>query len=134
MLNAATAIKTRASGAPLAPVERDTIPKIFFGGIDRYGRADALQHKENGAWHPLSHRELESRVAALAAGLAESGIRAGDRVAILAENRPEWAITDYAALGMGAIDVPLYPTLPAAQIEYILKDCGAAAVFVSTAG
>ncbi|HYW06543.1 MAG TPA: long-chain fatty acid--CoA ligase, partial [Longimicrobium sp.] len=56
----------------------------------------------------------------------------GDRVALLSENRPEWAIADYAITGMGAVDVPVYPTLPANQIAYILKDSGARAILVST--
>ena len=59
--------------------------------------------------------------------------RRGDRVAILSENRPEWAITDYACLAARCTDVPIYPTLPARQAEYILRDSGAVAVFVSTA-
>ncbi|HET7232811.1 MAG TPA: long-chain fatty acid--CoA ligase [Longimicrobium sp.] len=128
----ATAIRTRSTPVPLAPVERDTILKIFLGAVDRYGRADAMQYKAGGAWHKISHAEMECRVAALAAALTAAGVRAGDRVALLSENRPEWAITDYAALGLGAIDVPLYPTLPANQAHFILKDCGAAAVFAST--
>lgn len=128
----AGAIRTRSTLVPLAPVERDTILKIFLGAVDRYQRADALQYKAGGAWHSISHAELESRVAAVAAAMTAAGVRAGDRVAILSENRPEWAITDYAALGLGAIDVPLYPTLPANQAHFILKDCGAKAVFVST--
>ncbi|HET6228645.1 MAG TPA: long-chain fatty acid--CoA ligase [Longimicrobiaceae bacterium] len=116
---------------PLRPVERDTIPKIFLGGVDRFRRPDALAYKTGGEWKPIAHREVEERVTRLAAALAASGIVAGDRVAILSENRPEWAITDYAVTGMGAIDVPIYPTLPANQIAYILNDCGAKAVFVS---
>jgi long-chain acyl-CoA synthetase len=64
--------------------------------------------------------------------LLDLGIRAGDRVAILSENRPEWAISDYACLAARCADVPVYPTLPAKQIEYILRDSGAVAIFVST--
>ena len=60
-------------------------------------------------------------------------MRPGDRVAILSENRPEWAIADYACLAARCADVPIYPTLPAKQVEYILRDSGAVAVFVSTA-
>ncbi len=60
-------------------------------------------------------------------------MRDGDRVAILSENRPEWAITDYACLTARATDVPIYPTLPARQVEYILRDSGAVAIVVSTA-
>jgi long-chain acyl-CoA synthetase len=66
-------------------------------------------------------------------GLRELGIRDGDRVAILSENRPEWAIADYACLTARCTDVPIYPTLPARQIEYILRDSGAVALVVSSA-
>jgi len=118
---------------PLRPVERDTIPRIFFGGIDRHGGAQAMLHRQDdGRWTPLSHAEVEEQVTAAAAALHAAGIGAGDRVAILSENRPEWAITDFAAVGLGIVDVPIYPTLPANQIEYILRDCEAKAIFVST--
>ncbi|WP_420129712.1 AMP-dependent synthetase/ligase [Longimicrobium sp.] len=118
---------------PLLPVERDTIPKIFFGGLDRYDRAEAMQYPTgDGVWACLSTTQIERRVTAVAAALDAAGIVAGDRVAILSENRPEWAITDYASVGQGIIDVPLYPTLPANQVEYILRDCEAKIVFVST--
>ena len=118
---------------PLRPVERDTIPKLFFGGIDRHGGPQAMLYRAaNGTWTPLSHAQVEERVTALAAALEAADIAPGDRVAILSENRPEWAITDYAAVGMGAVDVPIYPTLPANQVQYILRDCGARIIFVST--
>ena len=114
------------------PVERDTIPKIFLSAIDRFGRVDVMRFKQFGTWMPLSHFEVEQRVARLATALRASGIGAGDRVALLSENRPEWAIVDYAALGLGAIDVPIYPTLPPNQIAFILRDSGARVLFVST--
>jgi long-chain acyl-CoA synthetase len=132
MSTTAAAVTARSRLVPLNPIERDTVNKIFLGAIDRYGRPRAMLHKLAGEWRPISHRELEERVTRLAAALALHGIQPGDRVAILSENRPEWAITDFAALGMGAVDVPLYPTLPANQIAFILRDCGARAVFCST--
>ena len=118
---------------PLRDVERDTIPRIFFGALDRGPDEPALMHKAGGAWHTLTRAEVERRVRAAAAALQAAGMGAGDRVALLSENRPEWAVTDYAATGLGVIDVPIYPTLPANQVEYVLKDCGARIVFVSTA-
>lgn len=121
-----------AAAKPLLPVERDTIPKIFFQAVDRYDRGDVLCSKVDGQWRAFSHREVEERVTRLAAALSESGIGTGDRVAILSENRPEWAITDYAVTGLGAIDVPVYPTLPANQIAYILRDSGTRAILAST--
>lgn len=120
------------AAVPLEPVERDTIPRIFLRAVDRHDGPDALRHKEGGAWKRLSHREVEERVTRLAAALSTSGVGRGDRVAILSENRPEWAIADYAALGLGAVVVPIYPTLPAGQIAYILEDCRARAIFAST--
>jgi long-chain acyl-CoA synthetase len=113
-------------------VERDTIPKLFLRAVDRFNRPEALRSKVDGAWKSLSHTEVEAQVARLAAALASVGIGDGDRVALLSENRPEWAIADYAITGMGAVDVPVYPTLPANQIAYILKDSGARAILVST--
>ena len=68
----------------------------------------------------------------LSLGLLELGVAPGDRVAILSENRPEWAIADYACLAARCTDVPIYPTLPAKQAEYILRDSAAVAVLVST--
>ena len=118
---------------PLLPVERDTLPKIFFGGLDRFDRPDAMRYRAQDGWKSVPDAEVERRVTAVAAALDAAGVAAGDRVAILSENRPEWAITDYAAVCSGVIDVPVYPTLPANQVRYILRDSEAKAVFVSTA-
>ncbi len=92
-----------------------------------------MRAKRSGRWTPISYRELADGVHDFSLGLCELGVRRGDRVAILSENRPEWAITDYACLAARAADVPIYPTLPARQAEYILRDSGAVAVVVSTA-
>ena len=82
----------------------------------------------------IGYRDMAERVQDLSIGLQELGVRRGDRVAILSENRPEWAIADYACLAARCTDVPIYPTLPARQAEYILRDSGAVAVLVSSAG
>lgn len=126
------ALRARAPFTPQAPVERDTLAKLFLRAVERFGRDDALLHKEGGAWRPIAHRELEARVARVAAALHAAGIARGDRIAILSENRWEWAVTDYAAVCLGCPDVPVYATLPPRQVAYILKDCGARAVFCST--
>src|SRR5205809_2995929 len=108
-----------------------TLNEVFFGAVSKFNRPDALQVKTGGAYRPISHREVADRVRHAARGLSSLGVRRGDRVAILSENRPEWAIADFACLTAGMTDVPIYPTLPADQIAYILKDSGAAAIFVS---
>ena len=117
---------------PLRTVERDTIPRIFFGGIDRHGRDAAMMYKAAGQWHALSDAEVERRVTTLAVALSAAGVASADRVVVLAENRPEWAMADYGCLNIGAASVPIYPTLPAEQIPHILNDAGAAVVIVST--
>jgi long-chain acyl-CoA synthetase len=108
-----------------------TLNKLFFDAIAQYNRPDALQVKSGGVYKPISHTEASTRVFNLARGLQALGVKRGERVAILSENRPEWAIADFASLTSGLTDVPVYPTLPPDQIAYILKDSGAVAIFVS---
>ncbi|HEY6089992.1 MAG TPA: long-chain fatty acid--CoA ligase [Gemmatimonadaceae bacterium] len=108
-----------------------TLTKLFFDAVSKFNRPDALQVKTDGVYRPISHSEVAARVRHAARGLSSLGVRRGDRVAILSENRPEWAIADFACLTAGLTDVPIYPTLPADQIAYILKDSGAVAIFVS---
>jgi long-chain acyl-CoA synthetase len=91
-----------------------------------------MRAKQSGVWVELSYRDLADRVQDLSLGLLELGISPGERVAILSENRPEWAIADYACLSARCTDVPIYATLPAKPVEYSLADSGAAAVFVSS--
>jgi long-chain acyl-CoA synthetase len=91
-----------------------------------------MRARQGDAWIELSYRDLGDRIHDLSLGLLELGISPGDRVAILSENRPEWAIADYACLTACCTDVPIYPTLPAKQVEHNLRDSGAVAVFVST--
>ena len=119
-----------ASGGPRpAP---GTLTEIFFAAL-RHARADALQVRRGAAqWEAISHDVVRERARRIALGLSELGIRRGDRVAILSENRPEWALADWACLTIGASDVPIYATLPAEQIPHLLNDSGAGLVFVST--
>jgi len=111
-----------------------TLNKLFFDAISKYDRPDALQAKSGGAYKPISHDEVAVRVRHAARGLQSLGVGRGERVAILSENRPEWAIADFASLTAGLTDVPIYPTLPADQIAYVLRDSGAVAIFVSNQG
>ncbi len=122
----------QASGGPRNS-EPGTLTKLFFDAVEKYNRPDALQFKADGTYHPISHRDLADRVRRVALGLQALGIRAGERVAILSENRPEWAIADYACLASGLTDVPFYLNLPPEQLPYLLNDSGAVAIFCSTA-
>jgi len=116
-----------------ADLPRGTLVQLFFEAIDRYRKGDALRVYRDGAWHSISHDEIEARVRRIALALPVLGLGRGDRIAILSENRPEWALADFAVLCFGALDVPIYATLPADQIRYILQNAGARAIFVSTA-
>ena len=109
-----------------------TINHLFFDAVEKFDRPDALSHKVRGVWETISHKTLLERVRRTALGLARLGIQPQDRVGILSENRPEWVIADYACLCSSVTDVPIYPTLPAEQIPYLLNDSGARAIFVST--
>jgi len=110
-----------------------TLNELYFGALDRFlQRPVVMRRKIDGRWIDLSYRGLADQVKETAFGLTALGITTGDRVAILSENRPEWAIADYACLSDRCTDVPIYPTLPAKQIEYLLNDSGAVAIFVST--
>lgn len=119
-----------ATGGPRPP--RGTVNSLFFAAVDRFGFPDAVSAKVQGAWTPLSHATILERVRHMALGLATLGIAAQDRVAILSENRPEWMITDYACLCRSIVNVPIYPTLPAEQLPYLLNNSGAKAMLVST--
>src|SRR4029453_17344035 len=82
-------------------------------------------------WVNITAAEFVERVKDVALGLAALGIRPGDRIALLSENRPEWSIADMAILSLGAINVPIYTTQAVDQIEFILTDSGAKAIFIS---
>ncbi len=110
-----------------------TLTRLFFEAVERHDKPDALQVKVNGVYEPISSRTVAERVRHVAFGLTELGVKPGDRVGILSENRPEWAIADYACLTACLADVPLYPNLPAEQAAYILRDSGTVTLFVSDA-
>jgi len=129
-----SADSTRVHRGPrLQPFERDTLTKILLRALDDFPDIPAMLVHRGGAWQAIGRPELETRIARLAAALGFFGVRAGDRVALLSENRPEWAIADFATLALGAAGVPIYATLPPRQIAYIMRHSGARILFVSTA-
>ncbi|MCL6516255.1 long-chain fatty acid--CoA ligase [Alicyclobacillus sp.] len=81
-----------------------------------------LMHKTDGRWQVMTYGTVWEHIQDFAAGIRKCGVRRGDRVALLATNRPEWAIADYALLALGAVVVPVYPTLPRDQVLYILEN------------
>jgi len=110
-----------------------TIPEMFLNLTDKYmhDARPMLLRKVEGSYVPMSYRDVREQVALLYHGLSFLGVRKGDRVALLSENRPEWVITDQAVLQLGAFDVPIYPSQTAKQIEFILRDAGVSVIVVS---
>jgi long-chain acyl-CoA synthetase len=113
-------------------MEPRTLNEIFFRIVDR--RQERLMLSRGATtWLPVSSQEFYRSVAGVARALTSWGVSKGDRVAILSENRPEWATTDFACFLLGAAVVPIYTTLTAQQSAYIIGDSGAKVIFVSTA-
>lgn len=108
------------------------LPELFIHYVRQYDRPDALYVKRHGQYRPIATREFYDHVVELTHFLWAMGVQAGDRVAILSENRPEWFYADMAILSTGGASVPIYATLPPGQIAYILRDAEAVGVFVST--
>ena len=94
---------------------------------------DLLNYKQDGAWHSLSAQELAAQVRATTLGLYSLGVRPGDHVGLLSENRVEWTIADMGVLNGAAADVPIYATQAPKQVSYILNDAHVAVLFISSA-
>jgi long-chain acyl-CoA synthetase len=105
---------------------------MFFARAAEKGDAPFLWAKRDGGWRPQSWREIAGQVASLAAGLKAIGLKPGDMVMLVAENRPEWCIADLAIMAAGCITVPAYTTNTERDHQHILDDSGARAVIVST--
>jgi long-chain acyl-CoA synthetase len=110
-----------------------TVNDVFALAVGRGSTVTMQTQDATGAWQLITAEQLYGRVRALSDVFLSWGITKGDRVAILSENRWEWAVADFAALAIGAVDVPLYPTLTPEQIGYMLRDCGAKVLVVSSA-
>jgi long-chain acyl-CoA synthetase len=89
---------------------------------------------EFGEWQPISSDQIYQRTRALARALLAWGVKKGDRIAIIAENRWEWAVTDFATVAIGAVNVPIYPTLTGEQTAALIADAGCRIAVVSTRG
>ena len=111
--------------------EASSVPGLIIDAVLRHNKDDALNYREDGKWLNITAAAFVERVKSVALGLAALGVRPGDRIALLSENRPEWSIADLAILSLGAINVPIYTTQALEQVDYILSDSGARAIFIS---
>jgi long-chain acyl-CoA synthetase len=108
-----------------------TIPRLFLQLTDAYKKPALLLYKRDGRYLSLSTAGVREEVERIALGLKDLGIGPGDKVILLAENGPWWVMTDYAILSLGAVTVPIYPSLVSEQIRYIITDSDSKAVIVS---
>jgi long-chain acyl-CoA synthetase len=108
-----------------------TLSELFLEAA-KYNKPDCLLSKTGGTYQPMSTAELVDRVRRLSKALLDLGVQPGDRVALMSENGPHWPTVDFATLCIGAVLVPIYPTLLPEQSSYIAKDCGAKVVVAET--
>ncbi|HSU25574.1 MAG TPA: long-chain fatty acid--CoA ligase [Pyrinomonadaceae bacterium] len=108
-----------------------TIPHFCLESFRRNAKPDALAFKIGDAWQRISGAEAIARIRRIALGFAALGVKAGDRIAIISENRPEWSLTDLALLSLRAVNVPIYTTQAVDQIRFILENSGAKMLCVS---
>ena len=112
-------------------MEKAALNQLLLDALRQHDRPDLLWYKQNGVWRPLSTRTFLRRAASLAQNLRALGVGKGDRVALFSENRPEWHIADLAILGLGAVNVPLYPAESSERVHYILKHSDSCLCFLS---
>ncbi len=119
-----------------------TLPQMFVQVTNHYSasntapdRGDSSKYvymrKVGKEYVGMNYDEFRTLTESFAAGLAKLGVQRGDKVGIVAENRIEWVISDFATLCMGAVNVPIFPTMTSAQESYIFNHCGAKVIIVS---
>ena len=108
-----------------------TLPHYCFESFRRHNKRDALAVKNGAIWSYIDGEAAIERVKRIAFGLSALGVKAGDRVAIISENRPEWSFVDLAILSLRAVNVPIYTTQAVEQIRFILENSGARMLFIS---
>jgi len=108
-----------------------SVPEAFFYQAQKISGKPAFSYKTNGRWVDISYQEAANLVRKVASALKRLGVKKGDKLAILSENRPEWALSDLAALTLGATDVPIYATETPEHIAYLIEHSESRIVFAS---
>ena len=112
-------------------IKSKTLADLLPVAVDEYGSDEAFKFKTaTGEWRTTSYKEVLDQVRTLAIGLADLGVKRGDRVAILGSTRPEWTLFDFAAMSTGAAVVPIYQTNSPAECKYVIEHSGAKFVIV----
>ncbi|MGB9774270.1 MAG: AMP-dependent synthetase/ligase [Bacteroidota bacterium] len=113
-------------------IPRITLNQLFEDSLKKHNNPRYLNFKRGGSWQSISQQVASERLKWIALGLYHLGIRPGDKVALLSENRPEWLLSDLAILAIGAADVPIYTTQAIPQIEFILANSESKCILIST--
>lgn len=100
----------------------NNLVEMLWNTVQRFPTKGAIMWKVDGSYRELTYEDFWNRIYHTASGLAHLGIQEGDKVAILSNSNPMWGITDFAVASLGAVSVPIYPTLPSEQVAYILKN------------
>src|SRR5512136_1788359 len=106
------------------------LASMIHNRIKKYGERTALRYKEHGCWKDISWNAMGEQIRAVAKGLLEMDVKAGDMVAIFSQNSPAWTIADYGILTVRGVSVPIYATSSAKQAEYIINEAEIKIVFV----
>lgn len=107
--------------------------QLLESSVAKYGDKEAMRYKSDGSWLSITYQQLWDDITRFANGLRVNGVKAGDKVAILSENCPEWVVADFAILALGAVTVPIYPTVPADQVGFILENADVTVAVVENA-
>lgn len=108
-----------------------SIPEAVFETAKNYPNKTALCHKKDGIYYSISYQEMAEKIKGFAASLQLLGIKKEDKIAILSENRPEWAVSDLAIMTAGSVVVPIHSTLSSKTIQYIINHSEAKILLVS---
>ncbi|WP_199443328.1 AMP-dependent synthetase/ligase [Umezawaea beigongshangensis] len=117
--------------AAVAPEENLT--DMVWANAERFGNAVSFRRRVDGTWVDVTARDFAAQVLAVAKGLIAAGLERGDRIALVSKSRYEWSLIDFAIWSAGGVTVPVYETSSTEQVNWILSDSGAKAVFVETA-
>jgi len=112
----------------------NSLPAALFRSADTYAACPAQWYRQDGTYLPITYAQMAMRIRHIASGLIRAGFKSGDHIALLMENRPDWAVIDYAILSIGAVTVPLYCTYRPKDISYVLNHSDSIAIITSGGG
>ncbi|MCF8563963.1 long-chain fatty acid--CoA ligase [Alicyclobacillus tolerans] len=108
--------------------------ELLYDTVLEHGTKEALRYKHAGEYHSMTYQQLWETILQFANGLKALHVKSGDKIGLLSTNCPEWVVSDFALMVLGAVVVPIYPTIPANQVEYILNNAEVSHIIVEDQG